>query len=56
MSARRFVVTRLFCDNHGTSAIEYALIVLLIALGVIAALQTIGSTVSTFFTSAGSAL
>ncbi len=52
----RIYLRRLRSDRSGATAIEYAMIVLLIALVLIAGLMSIGTSVSGFFTDAASAL
>ena len=46
----RTVVTILIEDARGATAIEYALIAMLIALAIVGTLPIIGTTVSTTFT------
>lgn len=48
--------TRFAQDESGATAIEYGLIAALISVGVIAALQTIGTNLKTAFNSVGTAL
>jgi pilus assembly protein Flp/PilA len=47
---------RLIRDDSGATAIEYALIASLIAVFIIAAVQLVGTQVSTVFTEVGGAL
>lgn len=42
---------RFWADNSGATAIEYGLIVALLAVALIAALETMGGTLSNFFNS-----
>ena len=50
------ILARFLHDEHGVTAIEYALMASLIALFIIAAVQTVGTKVSTVFTEVGGAL
>jgi len=50
------VLSRFLSDESGATAIEYALIASLIAVAIIAAVQTVGTKVSTVFTEVGGAL
>ncbi|WP_321953577.1 Flp family type IVb pilin [Burkholderia cenocepacia] len=43
-------VGRFVCDEDGVTAIEYGLIAALIAIGIIAALSTVGKDLKTVFT------
>jgi pilus assembly protein Flp/PilA len=47
------LVARFVSDESGATAIEYGLIAALIAVGIIAASQTLGSNISTTFTGIG---
>ncbi len=49
-------VTRFLKDESGATAIEYGLIVALIAVVIITAVTTLGTKLNTTFTSIGSAL
>lgn len=49
-------ITRFLNDEEGASAIEYALIVGLVSLALVAALGLVGASVSSLFTRIGSAL
>jgi pilus assembly protein Flp/PilA len=49
-------VTRLMKDESGATAIEYGLIVALIAVVIITAVSTLGKNLNTSLTSAGSAI
>jgi pilus assembly protein Flp/PilA len=50
------ILARFLNNEDGVTAIEYALIASLIALFIIAAVQTVGTSVSTVFTEVGAAL
>ncbi len=50
------LMTRFASDESGATAIEYGLIAALIAVGIIAALRTVGSNLSTTFNSVGTSL
>ena len=50
------VLAKLLRNEDGVTAIEYALIASLIALFIVAAVQLVGTQVSTVFTAAGAAL
>ncbi len=50
------ILTRFLNNEDGATAIEYALMASLIALFIIAAVQTVGTKVSTVFTEVGGAL
>ena len=50
------ILARFINDQDGATAIEYALMASLIALFIIAAVQTVGTKVSTVFTEVGGAL
>jgi pilus assembly protein Flp/PilA len=50
------VLTRFLKNEDGATAIEYALLASLIALFIVAAVQTVGTKVSTVFTEVGNAL
>ena len=50
------LLTRLACDQSGATAIEYGLIVSLIAIVIIGAVTTLGTNVNTSFSTAGSAI
>lgn len=45
-----------FKDEEGATAVEYGLLVALIAVAIITAVRTLGTNVNTAFTSAGSAI
>ena len=47
------MLERLILDESGATAIEYGLIVALIAIGIITALQSMGNELSTTMTTAG---
>ncbi len=47
---------QLFTDESGQDLIEYALIASLVALGAVATMKTLSSTISSAFTSIGSSL
>lgn len=49
-------IVRFLKDEDGATAIEYGLIAGLIAVGIIAALTTLGGDLSSFFTSIGTKL
>ena len=50
------ILARFLNNEDGATAIEYALLASLIALFIIAAVQTVGTKVSTVFTDVGGAL
>ena len=50
------ILARFLNNEDGATAIEYALLASLIALFIIAAVQTVGTKVSTVFTKVGGAL
>ncbi len=50
------ILARFFNNEDGATAIEYALMASLIALFIIAAVQTVGTKVSTVFTEVGNGL
>jgi len=50
------ILARFINNQDGATAIEYALMASLIALFIIAAVQTVGTKVSTVFTEVGGAL
>jgi pilus assembly protein Flp/PilA len=50
------ILARFINNEDGATAIEYALIASLLALFIIAAVQTVGTSVSTVFTEVGGAL
>jgi pilus assembly protein Flp/PilA len=50
------MLARFINNEDGATAIEYALLASLIALFIIAAVQTVGTKVSTVFTEVGGAL
>jgi pilus assembly protein Flp/PilA len=50
------VLAKLLRDEDGATAIEYALIASLIAVVIVAAVQVVGTQVSTVFTEVGAAL
>ncbi len=50
------IISRFLSNEDGATAIEYALMASLIALFIIAAVQTVGTKVSTVFTEVGGAL
>jgi len=50
------ILARFLHDEDGVTAIEYALMASLIALFIIAAVQTVGTRVSTVFTEVGNGL
>ncbi len=50
------ILARFLNNEDGATAIEYALLASLIALFIIAAVQTVGTKVSTVFTDVGRAL
>ena len=50
------ILARFLSNEDGVTAIEYALIASLIALFIIAAVQPVGTHVSTVFTEVGAAL
>ncbi len=50
------ILAQFWSDEGGVTAIEYSLIASLIALAIIAAVQTVGTKVSTVFTEVGAAL
>jgi pilus assembly protein Flp/PilA len=50
------ILTRFLNNEDGATAIEYALMASLIALFIIAAVQTVGTKVSTVFTEVGNGL
>jgi pilus assembly protein Flp/PilA len=52
----RNVMTKLFKDESGATAIEYGLIAALIAVVIITAVKSIGTNLTTTFTSVASAL
>jgi pilus assembly protein Flp/PilA len=49
-------MSRFLNDERGATAIEYALLASLIAVFIIAALQVVGTQISTVFTEVGNAL
>jgi pilus assembly protein Flp/PilA len=52
----RHIVTRFIADESGATAIEYGLIVALIAVVIIGAVTTLGTNLNTTFSKAGSAI
>jgi len=50
------MLTQFLRNEDGATAIEYALLASLIALFIVAAVQTVGTKVSTVFTEVGGAL
>ncbi len=50
------LVNKFIRNEDGATAIEYALIASLIAVAIIAAVQTVGTKVSTVFTEVGNSL
>jgi len=50
------MLKRFFLDEAGASAVEYALLVALIAAVIIAAVQILGTTVSSTFNSASTSI
>jgi pilus assembly protein Flp/PilA len=50
------ILNRFMKDESGATAIEYGLIAALISVGIIGAVTTIGSNISTAFTTIGTAL
>jgi pilus assembly protein Flp/PilA len=50
------ILTRFLRNDNGATAIEYALIASLIAVFIVAAVQVVGTQVSTVFTEVGNAL
>jgi pilus assembly protein Flp/PilA len=50
------IISRFLSNEDGATAIEYALMASLIALFIIAAVQTVGTKVSTVFTEVGAGL
>jgi pilus assembly protein Flp/PilA len=50
------ILARFLKNENGATAIEYALMASLIALFIVAAVQVVGTKVSTVFTEAGAAL
>ena len=50
------ILSRFLNDERGATAIEYALIASLIAVFIVAAVQTVGTKVSTVFTEVGNSL
>ena len=50
------ILARFVSNDDGATAIEYALMASLIALFIIAAVQTVGTKVSTVFTEVGAGL
>ncbi len=50
------ILARFLNNEDGATAIEYALIASLIALFIVAAVQTVGTSVSTVFTEVGGAV
>ena len=52
----RRLISKFLADQSGATAIEYALIASLIAVFVIAAITTVGKSVSTVFTEVGGAI
>jgi pilus assembly protein Flp/PilA len=50
------IITKLFFDDSGATAIEYGLIAALIAVAIITAVGTVGSNLTTTFNSVASAL
>ena len=49
-------LSRFFADRSGATAIEYGLIVALIAVVIIGAVTTLGTNLNTTFSTAGSAI
>jgi pilus assembly protein Flp/PilA len=52
----RSTITRFFADESGATAIEYGLIVALIAVVIIGAVTTLGTNLNTSLSTAGSAI
>ena len=50
------IMKKLFADQSGATAIEYGLIAALIAVAIIAAATTVGTNLSTTFTTVGNKL
>jgi Flp pilus assembly pilin Flp len=50
------ILKRLWLDERGQDLVEYALLLVLIALVAIASLQTLGTTISSVFTNANTVL
>ena len=44
------LIRKLFSDSHGATAIEYGLIAALIAMAIVVAVTTTGTSLSTLFT------
>ncbi len=49
-------ITKLWQDESGASAVEYGLLVALIAVVIITAVSTLGRSISTMFTSVSNAI
>jgi pilus assembly protein Flp/PilA len=55
-NAMKNVMSRFFADKSGATAIEYGLIVALIAVVIIGAVTSLGTNLNTTLTAAGSAI
>jgi pilus assembly protein Flp/PilA len=56
MTGSKNVLSNLLHDESGQDLIEYALVAALVGLGAVAAMQSLGTTISTAFTSIGTTL
>jgi pilus assembly protein Flp/PilA len=56
MKATKHVLNNLIHDESGQDLIEYALVAALVGLGAVAAMKTLGTNISSAFTSVGTSL
>ena len=56
MKSFKLLLNNLMTDESGQDLIEYALVAALVALGAVASMRTLGTTISTAFTTIGTTL
>ena len=56
MKSFKLLLNNLMTDESGQDLIEYALVAALVALGAVASMKTLGTTISTAFTNIGTTL
>jgi pilus assembly protein Flp/PilA len=56
MKSFKLLLNNLMTDESGQDLIEYALVAALVALGAVASMRTLGTTLSTAFTNIGTSL
>jgi pilus assembly protein Flp/PilA len=56
MKSFKLLLNNLMTDESGQDLIEYALVAALVALGAVASMRTLGTTISTAFTNIGTTL